>query len=98
MEAEHVLDRRTYHPSFQTIAFFAEETGEYGERELNHGAGDAERFYRDLQRQGISDRVAGRRGTPDSEDLGQPAPHCREIPATDLERQFQPELHGSGRA
>jgi len=25
-----------YHPSFQTIAFFVEETGECGERELNH--------------------------------------------------------------
>ena len=24
-----------YHPSFQTIAFFMEETGEYGEQELN---------------------------------------------------------------
>ena len=25
-----------YHPSFQTIAFFVQETGEYGEQELNH--------------------------------------------------------------
>jgi hypothetical protein len=25
-----------YHPSFQTIAFFMEETGECDERELNH--------------------------------------------------------------
>ncbi len=25
-----------YHPSFQTIAFFVEETGECGEQELNH--------------------------------------------------------------
>ena len=25
-----------YHPSFQTIAFLVEETGEYGEQELNH--------------------------------------------------------------
>jgi hypothetical protein len=24
-----------YHPSFQTIAFLIEETGEYGEQELN---------------------------------------------------------------
>ena len=33
-----------YHPSFQTIAFFVEETGEYGEQQLNHSAGEAERF------------------------------------------------------
>ena len=25
-----------YHPSFQAIAFFVEETGECGEQELNH--------------------------------------------------------------
>ena len=25
-----------YHPTFQTIAFFIEETGECGEQELNH--------------------------------------------------------------
>ena len=46
-----------YHPSFQTIAFFQEETGEYGEREVNHAGGEAERFYRDLQRRGIRVRV-----------------------------------------
>ena len=46
-----------YHPSFQTIAFFVEETGEYDERELNHSGGDAERFYRDLQQRGIRVRV-----------------------------------------
>jgi hypothetical protein len=34
-----------YHPSFQTIAFLMEETGEYGEQELNHSDGEAERFY-----------------------------------------------------
>ncbi len=28
-----------YHPSFQAIAFFVEETGECGERELNHSDG-----------------------------------------------------------
>ena len=44
-----------YHPSFQTIAFFVEETGEYDE--LNHGEGEAERFYRDLQQRGIRVRV-----------------------------------------
>ncbi len=46
-----------YHPSFQTIAFFVEETGEYGEQQLNHSAGEAERFYRDLQQRGIRVRV-----------------------------------------
>jgi hypothetical protein len=30
-----------YHPSFQTIAFFMEETGECGEQQLNHGDGQA---------------------------------------------------------
>jgi hypothetical protein len=38
-----------YHPSFQAIAFFVEETGECGEQELNHSDGQAERFYRDLK-------------------------------------------------
>jgi transposase len=42
-----------YHPSFQTIAFFIEETGECGEQELNHSGGEAERFYRDLKQRGI---------------------------------------------
>jgi transposase len=46
-----------YHPSFQTIAFLMEETGECGELELNHSDGQAERFYRDLQQRGIRIRV-----------------------------------------
>jgi transposase len=46
-----------YHPSFQTIAFFVEETGEYDERRLNHSDGDAEKFYRDLQQRGMCVRV-----------------------------------------
>ncbi len=46
-----------YHPSFQQIAFFVEETGECGERQLNHSEGEAERFYRDLQQGGIRVRV-----------------------------------------
>ena len=46
-----------YHPRFQTIAFFVEETGEYDERRLNHSDGEAERFYRDLQQRGICVRV-----------------------------------------
>ena len=46
-----------YHPSFQTIAFFLENTGECGEQELKHSDGEAERFYRDLQQRGIRVRV-----------------------------------------
>jgi transposase len=46
-----------YHPSFQTIAFFMEETGECGEQELNHSDGQAEKFYRDLKERGICVRV-----------------------------------------
>jgi transposase len=46
-----------YHPSFQQIAFFEEETGECGERQLNHGEGEAEQFYRDLQQRAIRVRV-----------------------------------------
>src|SRR5262249_5349031 len=46
-----------YHPSFQTIAFFVEETGECGELELNHSDGQADRFYRDLKQRGICVRV-----------------------------------------
>jgi transposase len=46
-----------YHPSFQQIAFFEEETGECGERQLNHSDGEAERFYRELQQRGICVRV-----------------------------------------
>src|ERR1700682_3503737 len=46
-----------YHPSFQTIAFLIEETGECGELELNHSDGQAEKFYRDLKQRGICVRV-----------------------------------------
>jgi transposase len=42
-----------YHPSFQQIAFYVEETGECGELCLNHGDGETEQFYRDLQQRGI---------------------------------------------
>jgi transposase len=45
------------HPSFQTIAFLMEETGECGEQDLNHSDGQAEKFYRDLKQRGISVRV-----------------------------------------
>ena len=38
-----------YHPSDHYIAFVDTETGEDDERRLNHGDGEAEKFYRDLQ-------------------------------------------------
>ena len=46
-----------YHPGVQQIAFMDTETGEFGERRLEHGEGEAEKFYRDLQQAGISVRV-----------------------------------------
>jgi transposase len=42
-----------YHPSSQQIAFMDQETGECGERELNHSDGEAERFYRELKERGV---------------------------------------------
>jgi len=46
-----------YHPSFQQIAFFDQETRECGEQRLNHSDGEAEKFYRDLRQRGVSVRV-----------------------------------------
>jgi transposase len=46
-----------YHPSDQYIAFADTETGESSERRLNHGDGEAEKFYRELTARGISVRV-----------------------------------------
>jgi transposase len=46
-----------YHPSDQYIAFVDTETGESGERRLNHGDGEAERFYRELRQRVVSVRV-----------------------------------------
>jgi transposase len=46
-----------YHPSFQQIAFLDQETGECGERRLNHSDGEAEKFYRDLKQRGVHVRV-----------------------------------------
>jgi transposase len=46
-----------YHPSDQYIALVDTETGESGERRLNHGDGEAEKFYRDLSLRGVSARV-----------------------------------------
>jgi transposase len=46
-----------YHPSFQQISFMHQETGECGERRLNHGDGEAERFHKELKERGVSVRV-----------------------------------------
>ncbi len=46
-----------YHPSFQTIAYFVDETGEYDEQELSHSDGQAEKFYRGLKQRGLCVRV-----------------------------------------
>jgi transposase len=46
-----------YHPSDQYIAFVDTETGEGDERRLNHGDGEAEKFYRELKQRGLSVRV-----------------------------------------
>jgi transposase len=46
-----------YHPSFQEIAFLNQETGEYGEQQLIHSDGEAEKFYRELKQSGASVRV-----------------------------------------
>ena len=46
-----------YHPSDQYTAFADTETGECGERRLNHSDGAAEKFYRDLQSRAASVRV-----------------------------------------
>jgi transposase len=45
-----------YRPGFQQIAFVDTETGECGERRLQHRA-EAEKFYRDLAGQGVKVRV-----------------------------------------
>jgi transposase len=46
-----------YHPSDQYLALVDTETGEGNERRLNHSAGEAEEFYRDLAARGVSVRV-----------------------------------------
>src|SRR5580700_10872029 len=46
-----------YHPSFQQISFMDQETGECGDRRLNHSDGEAERFYKELKERGVSVRV-----------------------------------------
>jgi transposase len=46
-----------YHPTDQYIAFLDAETGEWGERRLNHSEEEAEKFYRELAAPGVSVRV-----------------------------------------
>jgi transposase len=46
-----------YHPSDQYIAFADTETGECGERRLNHSNGEAEKFYRELAARRMRVRV-----------------------------------------
>ena len=46
-----------YHPSDQYIALVDTETGEYEERQLNHSAGEAEKFYGELATRRVSVRV-----------------------------------------
>jgi hypothetical protein len=46
--AEHVTDRCRLTPELlKRLLFGWEETGEYGEHRLNHGNGEAEKFYGD---------------------------------------------------
>jgi transposase len=47
-----------YHPSMQPIAWVDTESGECGERQLRHGDGEAEKFYRELQQRRLGVRVA----------------------------------------
>jgi len=46
-----------YHPSVQQIAYVDTETGETCERRLNHSDGEAEHFYRALERRQVRVRV-----------------------------------------
>ena len=46
-----------YHPGMQQIAWFDNESGECGEQRLEHGSGEAERFYRELKGRGVRVRV-----------------------------------------
>jgi len=46
-----------YHPSDQYLALLDTATGEYEERKLDHSAGEAQKFYRELATRGVSVRV-----------------------------------------
>jgi hypothetical protein len=53
-EPNMILIGVDFHPSVQQVAYVDTETGETCERRLNHSDGEAERFYRDLDRTRIS--------------------------------------------
>jgi len=46
-----------YRPSMQYIAWRDGQSGECGERRLEHNSGEAEKFYRELKQRGIQVRV-----------------------------------------
>lgn len=46
-----------YHPSMQQIAWCDDQSGQRGERRLEHSSGEAERFYRELKQRGVAVRV-----------------------------------------
>jgi transposase len=46
-----------YHPGMQQIAWWDKQSGERGERRLEHSSGEAERFYRELRQRGVEVRV-----------------------------------------
>jgi transposase len=46
-----------YHPSVQQIAFVNTDSGECGERRLNHSDGEAKKFYHELKAAGCKVRV-----------------------------------------
>jgi len=50
---EAYVDLRLEVIGHDCITFFVEETGEFGERQLNPSGGEAERFQRDLQQRGV---------------------------------------------
>src|SRR5277367_3338153 len=56
-EPDMIIIGVDYHPSDQYIAFVDAETGECGERRLNHSEGEAEKFYRELAARAVSVRV-----------------------------------------
>ena len=56
-----------YHPSVQQIAFVNTDTGECGERRLNHSDGEAEKFYREA---GCGAALHNKRGAVDSQLRG----------------------------
>jgi hypothetical protein len=53
-EPNMVIIGLDYHPSFQQIAFVDQETGDFGEKRLVHGNLEAESFYRELKKRGVS--------------------------------------------